>query len=197
MQRRIALMLIAGVLAGVQAGVQAGPAAAQDWPLRPVKVIVPFGPGSTPDIVARLVADQLQQTARAALRRREQGRRQRQHRHRRGRQGGAGRLHNRHQHRRSAGDQPLLFAKLPYDPAKDIAFDHADGRRSRTCSRSTPASSVNIGAGADRAAEGQSRQVQLSARSATARCRTSRWKRSCWRAGRSWCTFLMRVRRRR
>jgi tripartite-type tricarboxylate transporter receptor subunit TctC len=38
-----------------------GPAAAQDWPNRPVRLIVPFGPGSTPDLIARVVADALQQ----------------------------------------------------------------------------------------------------------------------------------------
>src|SRR6185312_1890861 len=36
------------------------PAAAQDWPTRPVKIVVPFGAGSTPDVVARLIADHLQ-----------------------------------------------------------------------------------------------------------------------------------------
>ncbi len=36
------------------------PVAAQDWPSKPVKIIVPFGPGSTPDVVARLIADHLQ-----------------------------------------------------------------------------------------------------------------------------------------
>jgi tripartite-type tricarboxylate transporter receptor subunit TctC len=35
------------------------PAAAQDWPAKTVRIFVPFGPGSTPDIVARLIADQL------------------------------------------------------------------------------------------------------------------------------------------
>src|SRR5215204_6516943 len=34
---------------------------AQEWPAKPVRVIVPFGPGSTPDVVARLIADHLQQ----------------------------------------------------------------------------------------------------------------------------------------
>jgi len=34
---------------------------AQDWPTKTVHIIVPFGAGSTPDIVARLIADQLQQ----------------------------------------------------------------------------------------------------------------------------------------
>src|SRR5215475_3117698 len=36
-------------------------APAQDWPRKTVRIVVPFGPGSTPDVVARLVADGLQQ----------------------------------------------------------------------------------------------------------------------------------------
>jgi tripartite-type tricarboxylate transporter receptor subunit TctC len=39
----------------------AAPAGAQDWPARPVKIMIPFGPGSTPDLVGRLIADRLQQ----------------------------------------------------------------------------------------------------------------------------------------
>ena len=35
------------------------PAAAQHWPPKNVRIISPFGAGSTPDIVARLIADQL------------------------------------------------------------------------------------------------------------------------------------------
>src|SRR5262245_215334 len=36
------------------------PGSAQDWPAKPVKIIVPFGPGATPDIVMRLIAERLQ-----------------------------------------------------------------------------------------------------------------------------------------
>ncbi len=35
------------------------PTFAQQWPAGPVKVIVPYGPGSTPDIVARIVSEHL------------------------------------------------------------------------------------------------------------------------------------------
>src|SRR6187397_3715398 len=38
----------------------AQPVTSQDWPTKPVKIVVPFGAGSTPDVVARLVADHLQ-----------------------------------------------------------------------------------------------------------------------------------------
>jgi tripartite-type tricarboxylate transporter receptor subunit TctC len=35
------------------------PAVAQEWPAKTVRIVVPFGAGSTPDIVARLIADGL------------------------------------------------------------------------------------------------------------------------------------------
>ncbi len=53
--RRIAVIALAAVLL-------ASPALAQDWPTKIVRIIVPFGAGATPDFVARLIADQLQQT---------------------------------------------------------------------------------------------------------------------------------------
>ena len=38
----------------------AAPAAAQDWPTKSVRLIVPYAGGSTPDLVARILADHLQ-----------------------------------------------------------------------------------------------------------------------------------------
>jgi tripartite-type tricarboxylate transporter receptor subunit TctC len=97
------------------------PAAAQDWPAKTVRIVVPFGPGSTPDMVARLIADRLQ--------------------HKLGQSfvienkpGASGNLGTD----AVAKAEPdgatigvsiggplaintLLFSKLPYDPAKDIA----------------------------------------------------------------------------
>jgi tripartite-type tricarboxylate transporter receptor subunit TctC len=54
--KRLAIALVA--LASMALGM--GTAAAQEWPARSVRIIVPFGPGSTPDIVARLIAEGLQ-----------------------------------------------------------------------------------------------------------------------------------------
>lgn len=46
--------MVAAVLA-----VASGPAAAQDWPQKPVRIIVPFGPGGTSDTLGRIVALEL------------------------------------------------------------------------------------------------------------------------------------------
>jgi tripartite-type tricarboxylate transporter receptor subunit TctC len=54
MKTRLLFALLAAVLL-------AQPAAAQEWPAKPVKIYIPFGPGSTPDVVGRLIADRLQQ----------------------------------------------------------------------------------------------------------------------------------------
>jgi tripartite-type tricarboxylate transporter receptor subunit TctC len=37
------------------------PAEAQEWPGKTVKIVVPFGPGSTPDVIMRLIGERLQQ----------------------------------------------------------------------------------------------------------------------------------------
>ena len=51
----------AGVVTAAVVGLLAvSPAIAQTWPPATVKIVVPFGPGSTPDLVARILADNLQ-----------------------------------------------------------------------------------------------------------------------------------------
>ncbi|WP_170149484.1 Bug family tripartite tricarboxylate transporter substrate binding protein [Rhodoplanes roseus] len=57
---RCTALLLAGaaLLAALVAPLRAD---AEEWPSRPVRVIVPFGPGSTPDLIARIVAEALQQ----------------------------------------------------------------------------------------------------------------------------------------
>src|SRR5260370_18349562 len=56
MNRSVALALCALLFAPL--------AAAQEWPTKPVRIIVPFGPGSTPDMVRRLLGDHMQQKLR-------------------------------------------------------------------------------------------------------------------------------------
>jgi tripartite-type tricarboxylate transporter receptor subunit TctC len=55
--RRWLLALVLAALAG--AVVPATPASAQSWPQRPVRFLLPLGPGSGVDVVARLLADPL------------------------------------------------------------------------------------------------------------------------------------------
>ncbi len=98
------------------------PAAAQDWPTRSVRIIVPFGAGSTPDSVARLVADYLHQKLGQAFVVEN-------------RPGASGNL-GTDAVAKAAPDgatlgvsiggplaiNPLLFSSMPYDPRKDLAL---------------------------------------------------------------------------
>jgi tripartite-type tricarboxylate transporter receptor subunit TctC len=114
MKTRLAIALAGSLMALT-------PAAAQDWPTKTVKIVVPFGPGSTPDMVARLIGDRLQQTLGQSFVIEN-------------RPGASGNLGTD----AVAKAEPdgatigvsiggplaintLLFSKLPYDPAKDIA----------------------------------------------------------------------------
>jgi tripartite-type tricarboxylate transporter receptor subunit TctC len=115
MFKRIALALLllaAGAL----------PVLAQDWPAKQVKIIVPFGAGSTPDIVARIIADQLGQKYPGSVFLVEN------------KAGASGNL-GTDEVAKGAPDgsiigisiggplaiNTLLFANLPYNPQKDIA----------------------------------------------------------------------------
>src|SRR5258708_39019241 len=56
---RIVRPLLGSVIAVVALTLSALPSAAQNWPTRAVKLILPLGPGSGVDISARLIADKL------------------------------------------------------------------------------------------------------------------------------------------
>lgn len=108
----VLLLLVAGAM----------PVLAQDWPAKQVKIIVPFGAGSTPDIVARIIADQLGQKYPGSVFLVEN------------KAGASGNL-GTDEVAKGAPDgsiigisiggplaiNTLLFANLPYNPQKDIA----------------------------------------------------------------------------
>src|SRR3954466_3703365 len=52
-----------GLLAASTASILAGTleASAQDWPQRPIRIIVPFGPGGGSDIIGRIIGQSLQE----------------------------------------------------------------------------------------------------------------------------------------
>jgi len=98
------------------------PAAAQDWPTKTVRLIVPFGPGSTPDMVGRVIADHLQQTLGQSFVIENRP--------------GASAMTGTDLVAKAEPDghtigislggalaiNTLLFAKMPYDPKRDIAL---------------------------------------------------------------------------
>ena len=109
------------LLFAVLAALLAQSAAAQDWPTRPVKIYIPFGPGSTPDMVGRMIADRLQQKLGRAFVIEDKP----------GASGNTGTdavakaVPDGYTLGISIGGplaiNLLLFAKMPYDPARDIA----------------------------------------------------------------------------
>lgn len=58
-RRRSALGALSALVAAAALALAAPGAAAQEWPQRPVKIVIPYGAGSSPDVFARLLAERL------------------------------------------------------------------------------------------------------------------------------------------
>jgi tripartite-type tricarboxylate transporter receptor subunit TctC len=109
-----------GLLFVVLALLLAQSAAAQEWPARAVKIYIPFGPGSTPDMVGRMIADRLQQKLGQPFVVEDKP----------GASGNTGTdaVAKAEPDGYTLGISiggplainPLLFSKMPYDPAKDL-----------------------------------------------------------------------------
>ncbi|MGB6103337.1 MAG: tripartite tricarboxylate transporter substrate binding protein [Pusillimonas sp.] len=55
-------LIQAGLAAALALGISMPAAAADKWPAKPLTLVVPFGPGSSPDMMSRVIADQASQT---------------------------------------------------------------------------------------------------------------------------------------
>ena len=113
MRRILALALLALLVA---------PASAQEWPAKTVRMVVPFGAGSTPDVIARMIAERLQQKLGQTFIVENKP--------------GASGMTGTDAVAKAEPDgytvgisiggplaiNTLLFSKMPYDPAKDIAL---------------------------------------------------------------------------
>jgi tripartite-type tricarboxylate transporter receptor subunit TctC len=97
------------------------PAAAEDWPSKPVKIIAPFAPASTPDTLARALAQKLQERLKQPFTVENK-------------QGAGGMLGTDAVAKASPDGYTLgvsvvgplvnnkqLYKKMPYDPARDLA----------------------------------------------------------------------------
>jgi tripartite-type tricarboxylate transporter receptor subunit TctC len=51
--------VVAAAMAGIASGAMQAPASAQDFPTKPITIVVPFGPGTTNDIIARQLAQDM------------------------------------------------------------------------------------------------------------------------------------------
>jgi tripartite-type tricarboxylate transporter receptor subunit TctC len=115
--RGIATSLVLALGLASTASAQTAPA---EWPKGPVRIIVPYGPGSTPDLIARIVGDKLaKRTGQPMIVENKSG--------------ASGNLGTDAIAKAPAdgstigvsiagplGVNGLLFKKMPYDPAKDL-----------------------------------------------------------------------------
>ena len=94
------------LLAGLTLSLMPVAATAQDFPNKPIRLIVPFPAGGPNDIIARVVGQRMSEIDQAAGSDRQSRRPGRRARHRCGRKGSPRRLHDRDRERELARHQP-------------------------------------------------------------------------------------------
>src|SRR5262245_56936220 len=120
-RRRIKMRLLQCTLLCCMAALVAAPVQAQSWPTKPIRVMVPFPPGGSTDIVARIMASKLEKPLGQPLVVENRG--------------GAGGTIGAAVDAKAAPDgymltfgststhvvAPSVYSKLEYDPVKDFA----------------------------------------------------------------------------
>ena len=172
------------------------PGLAQEWPAKTVRILVPFGPGSTPDIVARLVAEGLTKKYPDSTFLVEN------------KPGASGNLATDAVAKAAPNGatigisiggplaiNTLLFSNLPYNPSKDIA-PITQLVTQPSVLAVNPELKVNSVTELVALLKKNPGKYNF-ARSVTARCRISPCKRSLSRPARNWCMCPIRGRRRR
>ena len=164
---------------------------AQDWPARPIRMIVPYPPAGGTDIVARTLNEKLAPALGATDRRGQQGRRRRQPRHRPRRQVAAGWLHGP-VHAVVAHDQPEAVSQAAVrrrarfrggEPGGDDPADPGGA----------PFAAGEQRAGAHRLRQGAIPASSTTPRSASAPRDTLPASSSSCAPARAWCTFRTRA----
>ena len=121
---RSLLLKTAGVLLALTTA-----AAAQQYPVKPIRLIIPFPPGGRNDVVGRLIATAAHRAARPPDHRRQPLRRRRRGRHRAGVAGAEGRLHAADDFDRACGQSLALRPQGPLRPAQVVHADRGAGLR--------------------------------------------------------------------
>ena len=160
---RSLLVKTAGVLLALTTA-----AAAQQYPTKPIRLIIPFPPGGSNDVVGRLIAHAAERAARPADHRRQPRRRRRRDRHRACVAGTEGRLHAADHFDRARGQSLALRPQGPLRPdqSRSRRSRHARLRPERAGGQSELPGQERQGA--DRAGEEIAGQARLGARPASA-----------------------------
>ena len=135
------------------------PAAAQTYPSKPIRIVVPFVAGGAVDLLARIMGQKLTEVARPARHHREPPRRRRQRRVGPGREVAARRLHHPAEHQRPR-DQPGALQEAAVRSGEGSRAGDAAGRVAAAAGRDAVAAGEDH-ARADRAREGEARHAQL------------------------------------
>ena len=187
-----ALARIARVTVATLALVAAAHAAAQAWPSKPIRLVVPFPPGGAVDFYARVVQQPLSETLGQTVVIENKAGASGMVGAEVGREVAARRLHAAARQHRVARDQRRHLSEDALRPAEGLHADRPHGRRELRAGRASVGAG-EVGAGTRRVREGESGQAVATARPAAAACRISARSSSRRRRASTSCTCRTRA----